>query len=348
MNGNRNKILIIMFILFILFVVFVIFYEKENKVIDVNSYRVPYDVKEELNINDYKVLGIIKNEEEHDSFLKAYDLYDDDKYLNYDFNYVHVAIKYNSCGEEVLFNGTKKNNGKYELIFKDKLSCGSVCGEEITIFEIPIDKDVVDISKIDVVIKYDDSNQVNCNSEITYKKPVMYFYPEKDINITVMFEHKDNLKTTYPKYENGWNLFVKENGTLIDKNGREYYALYWDELINHVENFETGFYVKSEESIKFLEEKLFEMGLTDREANEFIMYWLPIMEHDGDNLVHFHFTDDRERQNKIYIDPPVDSLFRFSMEIKKVNKKVNIKEQKIEKFNRYGFSALEWGGTVIK
>ena len=119
-------------------------------------------------------------------------------------------------------------------------------------------------------------------------------------------------------------------------------------MVENIENFETGFYVRSEESIKFLEEKLFEMGLTDREANEFIMYWLPIMEQGGDNLIHFHFTEDREKQNKIYIEPPVDSIFRFSMEIKKVNKKVNIKEQKIEKFNRYGFSALEWGGILIK
>ena len=93
---------------------------------------------------------------------------------------------------------------------------------------------------------------------------------------------------------------------------------------------------------------MFEIGLTYKEANEFIMYWLPVMEKDGDNLVHFHFTEDREKQNKIYIEPAVDSLFRFMIEIKKVNKKVAIKEQKIEKFNRYGFSALEWGGTVIK
>ena len=51
---------------------------------------------------------------------------------------------------------------------------------------------------------------------------------------------------------------------------------------------------------------------------------------------------------KINIEPEVDSLFRVSIEIKKVNKKVFIEEQKIEKFERYGFSALEWGGSVIK
>ena len=50
----------------------------------------------------------------------------------------------------------------------------------------------------------------------------------------------------------------------------------------------------------------------------------------------------------VNIEPKVDSLFRVSIEIKKVKKKVSIKEQKIERFERVGFSALEWGGSIIK
>ena len=185
-------------------------------------------------------------------------------------------------------------------------------------------------------------------NDMVVKKPVLYLYPENDMMVKVTFDNKDKLLSTYPKYKDEWNVFAKKDGKLIDENGREYYALYWDENIKHKEKFETGFYVKSSDSIRFLEEKLFEMGFTDREANEFIMYWLPIMEQGGDNLVHFHFTEERQEQNKINIEPKVDSLFRVSIEIKKVNKKVSIKEQKIERFERYGFSALEWGGSIIK
>ena len=350
MKDKRNRLYLLagMFILFILFIIFVFFYEKENKVIEVNTYFVPYNVKKELNIKDYKILGIIKNENERDAFLKAYDLYDDNQYLNYNFNYVHVAIKYNSCSEEISFNKIKNIEDKYELVFKDRLSCGGYCDEDIVIFEIPVDKDIVDISKISISIKYDDTNQVNCFGDVTVKKPVLYLYPEEEMMVNVTFDSKDKLLTTYPKYKNGWNILAKKDGTLIDENEREYYALYWDEKINHVENFETGFYVKSEDSIKFLEEKLFEMGLNYKETNEFIMYWLPIMEQGGDNLVHFHFTEDRQIQNKINIDPPADSLFRFSIEIKKVNEEVIIKEQQIEKFERDGFCVLEWGGSIIK
>ena len=148
------------------------------------------------------------------------------------------------------------------------------------------------------------------NSTIS-RKPVLYLYPEEDTNVKITFDDESKLLSTYPKYEKEWNVLAKKDGTLVDENGREYYALYWDENINHNEKFKTGFYVKSKNSIKFLEEKLFEMGFTDKEANEFIMYWLPIMEQGGDNLVHFHFNEDRQKQNKINIEPKVDSLFRF-------------------------------------
>ena len=39
---NRLYLLVGMFILFIFFIIFVFFYEKENKVIEVNTYFVPY------------------------------------------------------------------------------------------------------------------------------------------------------------------------------------------------------------------------------------------------------------------------------------------------------------------
>ena len=69
------------------------------------------------------------------------------------------------------------------------------------------------------------------------------------MKVNVTFDNKNNLLSTYPKYKDKWSVMAKTDGTLIDDNGREYYALYWDESIKHKEKFETGFYVKSEDSI---------------------------------------------------------------------------------------------------
>ncbi len=177
-------------------------------------------------------------------------------------------------------------------------------------------------------------------------KPVLYLYPENETNVKVTFSNPEFLTTTYPKYNSSWNVKALPNGDLYDKDGKYYYALYWDEKRYNEVDFHEGFYVEDKDAINFLEEKLSIIGLSDKERNEFIMYWLPIMEKNGKNLVYFELTKEREKTNKLIIEPKPDSLLRVSIHIKKVNRKTNIKEQKLESFKRNGFTAVEWGGMT--
>ena len=122
--------------------------------------------------------------------------------------------------------------------------------------------------------------------------------------------------------------------------------MYWEELGSSNIDFSKGFYVTKENAIKFLEEKTEEIGFTRREANEFIMYWLPILEKNEKNLVYFELTHERDKYNKLNITPNPDSILRVAIHVKKVNKKVDIKPQKLAKFERVGFSVVEWGGVI--
>lgn len=178
-----------------------------------------------------------------------------------------------------------------------------------------------------------------------YAKPVLYLYPTKKTNVTVTFEKKELLTTTYPKFDKKWNVLVEPTGNMQDSKGRNYYGLYWEELGNHRVSFDTGFYVEAKDAIKFLEEKLAIIGLKEREANEFIMYWLPILEQNGKNLIYFELTEERDSYNKLIITPKPDSILRLAIHVKKVDKKINIKEQKLPTFKRTGFIAVEWGGV---
>lgn len=126
-------------------------------------------------------------------------------------------------------------------------------------------------------------------------KPVLYLYPTENTNITVKFEHPEYLTTTYPKYNDGWSVNADTNGNLHDENGKYYYALYWEEKNNIKPDFKEGFYVEKENVINFLEEKLSIIGLNDREKNEFIMYWLPILESNKKSLVYFELTESKEK-----------------------------------------------------
>lgn len=177
-------------------------------------------------------------------------------------------------------------------------------------------------------------------------KPILYLYPTKDTSVNIKLEHPELLKTTYPKYKDGWTVNAKINGNLYDENNKYYYALYWDEMNSNKIDFKEGFYVTKENAINFLEEKLNIIGLNNRERNEFIMYWLPKLEDNGKSLVYFELTEEREKNNRLIIEPKPDSLLRINIHIKKVNKKINIKEQKLTSFDRKGFVAVEWGGTI--
>ncbi len=177
-------------------------------------------------------------------------------------------------------------------------------------------------------------------------KPVLYLYPPKETNIKVEFSNPEYLTTTYPKYKDKWEVKAYPNGDLYDNNNKYYYALYWDEVRYHEVDFQEGFYVEGEKAIAFLEEKLSLIGLNSREKNEFIMYFLPILEKNQKSLVYFELTKEREKYNKLIITPKPDSLLRVTIHIKKVNQKINIKEEKLETFKRIGFSAVEWGGMT--
>ena len=179
-----------------------------------------------------------------------------------------------------------------------------------------------------------------------YAKPVLYLYPTKKTKVNISFEKPYLLTTTYPKYDNNWTVTAYSNGDLYDSSNKYYYGLYWEEMGSSNIDFNEGFYVTKENAIKFLEEKTEEIGFTRRESNEFIMYWLPILEKNEKNLVYFELTEERDKYNKLKITPNPDSILRVAIHVKKVNKKVDIKPQKITKFERVGFSVVEWGGVI--
>ena len=167
---------------------------------------------------------------------------------------------------------------------------------------------------------------------------------EMGTKVNVSFSHPEYLTTTYPKYQNSWNVVANTNGDLYDQDGKYYYGLYFEEEAYYPVDFNEGFYVTKENAIDFLEDKLSMIGLTPRERNEMIMYWLPILENNGQSVVKFEFTSERQAFNGIHIDPKPDSMLRVLIHVKKVNEKVDITPQYLPHFERNGFSVVEWGG----
>lgn len=286
---------------------------------------------------------LLKSYEEYKKLISKYNFNDEivkEDFDKYDFI---VVFDNNACDSEREIGSIRYyEDNTLEIIFNVHNVCG-LCAPHTDVYFYRIDK-VGDNVKINV--RYKRLKDEVCDPTVSYK-PILYIYPNEDMYINVKMEKDNNIITSYPKYKNGWNVYVNKDGNIY-YNGREYYGLYWDEYNDNNADFSEGFYVNGEGAIKFLEEKLDIIGLTNREADEFIMYWLPILENNEHNLVYFELTEEREKNNNLIIDPKPDSMLRINMHVKKINNIINIKEQELEKFNRIGYTVIEWGGTIHK
>ena len=142
------------------------------------------------------------------------------------------------------------------------------------------------------------------------EKPVLYLYPEEETEVTVTLDFDGTLTSTYPDYGDGWTVTARPGGTLTDPaTGREYYCLFWEGITDAEYDFSTGFCVAGEDTAAFLEDALDRLGLTEREADEFIIYWLPKLEGNPYNLLSFQ-TEAYTDSAGLTIDPAPDTLIR--------------------------------------
>lgn len=179
------------------------------------------------------------------------------------------------------------------------------------------------------------------------EKPVIYLYPEEETKVSVSLDFDGKLTSTYPEYSGGWKVTANPDGTLFDEKRREYYCLYWEGISDTEYDLEEGFCVPGKKTAKFLEEALTKLGLSPKEANEFIIYWLPRMQRNEYNLISFQ-TDAYTDSAKLEIKPEPDTIIRVFMAWKPLDEFVEIEPQELSSPKREGFVVVEWGGVELK
>ena len=183
--------------------------------------------------------------------------------------------------------------------------------------------------------------------ELPAYKPVIYLYPETPTEVSVTLTPSGRLTCTYPDYEAGWKGFTAHpDGTLTFPTGKEYYCLYWEGMQATEWDFSRGFCVKGEDTAAFLEWALAEQGLTAREANEFIIYWLPLMQENPYNVISFQ-TEAYTSTALLDVTPAPDSTIRIMMAYYPSDEAVEITPQHFETPVREGFTVVEWGGSRV-
>lgn len=276
-------------------------------------------------------------------------------YTNKDSNYIILshANGYSWCGMELIDCFEEDNK---IIIYGDEYTEGVMADGSGFFIAIPTNmpvgteieyRECYTSSEIDNLKK---SGTPLNQSDITVYKPIIYLYPTKDIELSVKLGYEDKITCSYPRYTMGWNVFAKTSGNLIDLNtNRALYALYYESTA--VCNFKIrkdGFIVRGSDIIEFLEEKLAILGLTEREMEEFIVYWLPELQKNEYNYIRFATKEEINQNMPLEFSIQPDTLIRVLMTYKKIDKPIDVEEQQLETPERTGFVAVEWGGTEIE
>lgn len=178
------------------------------------------------------------------------------------------------------------------------------------------------------------------------EKPVIYLYPEETTQVSVKLELDGELTASWPPYGEGWRVTARPDGTLLS-GAEEYSYLFWEGTTGACYDLSCGFVVKGENTGEFLRNALQQMGLTSRESNEFIAYWLPRMQDNAYNLISFQqeeYTD----HAVLTVEPQPDSVLRVFMVWKPLEQPAELAPQELPAFERSGFALVEWGGAELK
>ena len=206
------------------------------------------------------------------------------------------------------------------------------------------------LTETDNRITYEKENIEKPNPETA--KPVIYLYPEQETKVNVQLTFNGTLISTYPTLPpEGWTVTAQPDGTLTDEEGRSYRYLFWEGVADVDWKQDSGFLVKAEDAREFLEQSLTQLGLNELEQNDFITYWLPKLEKNGESFVTFaaeQYTDNAV----LTVTPKPDSVLRVQMLISKVDDSnraafQKLPEQELPRFEREGFVLVEWGGTDL-
>lgn len=187
-------------------------------------------------------------------------------------------------------------------------------------------------------------------------KPIIYAYNAPEEFELALIPH-GGFSFTYPNYEDGWKVKTNADGTLTDVNsGKNYPYLFWEgpgknlDFISS-ENELQGYLIKTDTCVSFFENVLSQYGLTDREATDFITWWVPQLIKKDYALIQF-LVDDlyAEKIADISLTTKPDALLRlymYCMPLDSHEINFSLVRPEIEPLNRFGFTIVEWGGSVI-
>lgn len=185
-------------------------------------------------------------------------------------------------------------------------------------------------------------------------KPVIYLYPEEEMEVRVYVEPNGGFTHTIPEYKDGWHVTAYPDGKIVDGDTNEEYPyLYWAGWGLDIPSITKGWVVPLHEVETFLNKKLAKLGLNEQEIYDFNEYWVKRLQDSGAPYYKVMFLEQEEfnRIAPLTIDAEKnpDNIIRVIMYAQAVNKSEVLPKQILPPTpNRDGFTVVEWGGSLFE
>lgn len=185
------------------------------------------------------------------------------------------------------------------------------------------------------------------------KKPVIYLYPEDETEMYVNVQFDGEFTCTYPQRNDqyGWHITATPDGKIYNiDDGRYYDYLFWEGTGEVPAGFEHAACVRGCDTAAFLEEYLEAAGLRSSEIDDFISFWLPLMQDNAYNLISFP-QDEYEEMAQLDLSVTPDTVIRVYMVFTALDEEIDIPSgQELvmpSGVARDGFTVVEWGGSQV-
>lgn len=181
-------------------------------------------------------------------------------------------------------------------------------------------------------------------------KPVIYLYPEQEMDVNVKVAPNAGFSKTEPAYpENGWVVKSSIDSQIYNyADGTIYPYLFWE---GNAYNFITpdyGFVMSKNDVPTKMNEILGRLGLVEKEINDFMEFWQPKLEVKPYVFVTFLPQREFDKIAPLTVNPAPDTVIRVMMDYKPLDAPVTVKEPFIWTPQRKGFIVVEWGGRLYR
>lgn len=172
--------------------------------------------------------------------------------------------------------------------------------------------------------------------------PNIYLYPEteSDISVTLDFPNGGHVKVSDPPYNDGWNVTVTPDGIIEG----EYDYLFYKAILPTQPNANEGWLLTTANLETEFRVLLAEQGFVGREIDDFIDYWIPLLD---DAPYYGVFPQDVESFVGLNVVPSPENTLRVFLLVLPFEQPVIIPIPRENNYiTRDGFTVVEWGVFV--